>query len=63
MKIIEVILANEDSEDEEEDIIYKKKMYEILKRELEESYSKTNNLQESMKNNNQVVLNIANKNS
>ncbi len=44
MKIIEVILANEDSEDEEEDIIYKKKMYEILKRELEESYSKTNNL-------------------
>jgi hypothetical protein len=32
MKIIEVILANEDSDEEEEDIIYKKKMYEILKR-------------------------------
>lgn len=39
MKIIEVILANQDSQEEEEDIIYKKKMYEILKREMEENNS------------------------
>ena len=56
MKIIEVILANEDSEEEEQDIIYKKKMYEILKRELEEAYVKTTKLEESIRNNNLGVI-------
>jgi hypothetical protein len=34
MKIIEVILHNNDSEDEEEDIAYTKKHYELLKQEV-----------------------------
>ena len=34
MKIIEVILHNDDSEDEEEDLTYHKKHYDLLKSEL-----------------------------
>ena len=34
MKIIQVILHNEDSEDEEKDVSYKKKHYDLLKSEL-----------------------------
>ena len=34
MKIIEVILHNDDSEDEEDDLAYQKKHYEVLRAEL-----------------------------
>ena len=34
MKIIEVILHNNDSESDQDDIVYKKKYYEMLKQEL-----------------------------
>jgi hypothetical protein len=34
MKIIEVILHNDDTEDEEEDLAYQNKHYDMLKSEL-----------------------------
>jgi hypothetical protein len=34
MKIIEVILHNDDSEDDEDDLAYQKKHYEVLRAEL-----------------------------
>ena len=34
MKIIEVVLTKEDSDDEEEDTRYKKKHFDVLKQEL-----------------------------
>jgi hypothetical protein len=48
MKIIEVILSNDDSESDGEDIVEKKKQYEMLKEEL---YISTREIQLDLQSN------------